>query len=60
MLTNRIALITGAANGIGESIAKIFSQYGAKGIISCDQEISQNIHPCLKQFLSVIFPNIQT
>ena len=45
MLTNRIALITGAANGIGESIAKIFSQYGAKGIILCDQEISKNIHP---------------
>ena len=39
MLTNRIALITGAANGIGESIAKTFSQNGAKGIILCDQEI---------------------
>ena len=29
MLTNRIALITGAANGIGESIARIFAQYEA-------------------------------
>ena len=39
MLTNRIALITGAANGIGETVAKVFSQYGAKIAVS---DLNQN------------------
>jgi len=35
MLANRIALVTGAASGIGESIAKTFAQYGAQ-VAVCD------------------------
>lgn len=33
-LTDKVALITGASKGIGEAIARIFAQYGAKVVIS--------------------------
>lgn len=33
-LENKVALITGASKGIGEAIAKVFAQYGAKVVIS--------------------------
>ena len=39
MLANRIALVTGAASGIGESIAKTFAQYGAHVAVS---DLNQN------------------
>lgn len=47
-LKNKIALITGAAQGIGKAIAELFSQEGASVIVA---DISDVIQYILAQYL---------
>ncbi|SDM00860.1 SDR family NAD(P)-dependent oxidoreductase [Pedobacter antarcticus] len=62
LLENKVAIVTGAASGIGEAVAHIFAEAGAKVVVSdVDQENGERVVAELKsQGADVIFVQADT
>lgn len=49
LLENKVAIVTGAASGIGEAVAHIFAEAGARVVVSdIDQENGERVTAELK------------
>lgn len=57
-LDGKVAIVTGASKGIGEAIARVFAQYGAKVVISSRKQADLDVlaEEISKEFGTEVFP----